>query len=303
RRRPAATARRRGREPTPALPRSRRLHRVRRGGRRQRSHLRARREELARPHRPRVGAGPGGARPRALPQLLPRRLSVGAHAGARGALRHPSRGALASNPPAQRPRRRLGGDARRSRGLPVLPRRCRAARVGDPPRREPAALRHVHRLQSRSRARGDPAAIPAVALMEHWSLTAGHVPPPWALVVIVVGLSIAFAEAIASHRRWLQGIPVARARLLLALRVVGLLAVVAMAFEVTIRVDQVTPTGSRVVVLFDRSASVAVPDGVPATPRHLRARDLWRDGAAARARWAEDGLTIETRTFTDTSAP
>lgn len=139
--------------------------------------------------------------------------------------------------------------------------------------------------------------------MEHWSLTAGHVPPPWALVVIVVGLSIAFAEAIASHRRWLQGIPVARARLLLALRVVGLLAVVAMAFEVTIRVDQVTPTGSRVVVLFDRSASVAVPDGVPATPRHLRARDLWRDGAAARARWAEDGLTIETRTFTDTSAP
>ena len=132
--------------------------------------------------------------------------------------------------------------------------------------------------------------------MERWRLVAGHVPDPLALALLIACLGAAAIEAALALRSG----PVLprRTRLgLFALRLLGLLALLAVGLELTLAQETVRPVGPRVAVLVDASASMALADaerpGGATTPRIDRLRELWTASAPARAAWRERGLAVD----------
>jgi hypothetical protein len=141
--------------------------------------------------------------------------------------------------------------------------------------------------------------------MERWRLIAGHVPGPLALTVLLVCLAAAVLEAVLALRA--RGLS-RRTRVgLFALRLLGLLALLAVGLELTLARETVRPVGPRVAVLVDTSASMALADadrdGAPTTPRIDRLRAFWAAGAQARATWREQGLAVTLRSFADRTRP
>jgi hypothetical protein len=118
--------------------------------------------------------------------------------------------------------------------------------------------------------------------MERWRLVAGHVPGP--LVDRAARrLGAAIVEAILAFRR---APPAPRTRLgLLALRLLGVLALLVVGLELTLSLETVRPTGPRVAVLVDRSASMGLADaatleGTKTTRLASIACALWSASAA-----------------------
>ena len=141
-------------------------------------------------------------------------------------------------------------------------------------------------------------------MMERWSLTAGHVPDAWATALVVLCALLAAAEGLRTYWRPKSPVPRRTATAILALRFLGIAALLGIAFELTLRVEQVAPAGRRLVVLVDRSASMALPDalepGGATKTRQARAEALWAASQDARDAWAENGLVVDVRGF-DTS--
>lgn len=141
--------------------------------------------------------------------------------------------------------------------------------------------------------------------MERWRLTAGHVPGPLGLVLVLAAAALAIAEAVRAYRRPVPGVSRRTRAGLFALRCLGALALLAVAFELSLAFESTSKTGPRLVVLADDSASMAIADakspGQKAIPRVDRVRALWQRSAAARAAWREQGLAVQVRRFGDRS--
>jgi hypothetical protein len=138
-------------------------------------------------------------------------------------------------------------------------------------------------------------------MTERWRLIAGHVPETWLLVLLVVAAIVALVDAVHGLRRPALPVP-RRARVgLLLLRLVGVLALGLIAAEVTLVEERVAPTGPRVVVLVDRSASMGLADAetleAGKEARFDRLRALWAASADARAAWRQAGLTVDVEAF------
>ncbi|MCX4241385.1 hypothetical protein [Paraliomyxa miuraensis] len=138
-------------------------------------------------------------------------------------------------------------------------------------------------------------------MSERISLAAGYVPDPLLVSVLACALILAVGEGLTAFRRRRPGVPRRIAAGLLALRLLALASLLAVAFELTLRIEQVTASGRRLVVLVDRSASMALPDApdedTAPTTRHARAITAWQDGADARVGWRDDGLVVDVRGF------
>ncbi len=134
-----------------------------------------------------------------------------------------------------------------------------------------------------------------------WSLAAGFTPPLWAIALVVVGAVFAAVEGIRAFRQPPLGTRRGHSAALLALRLLSIAAIVGIAFELTLRIEQVSPLGRRIVVLVDRSASMdladSVEDDASAERRQARLEAVWARSADARAAWAEQGLLVEVRGF------
>lgn len=143
--------------------------------------------------------------------------------------------------------------------------------------------------------------------MQTWSLDFGHVPELFAVVLLLACVAFAVAEGVAVFRRSGTGAGRRVQLAILGLRFVAILGLLGVAFELTLRIEQVAPAGRRVVVLADRSASMALPDA--ATPggetrtRQARVEALWTDSRRARATWHDDGLLVEVRGFDTSTMP
>ena len=147
-----------------------------------------------------------------------------------------------------------------------------------------------------------------------WSLIVGHQPGWLGLILIVACVGLALLDVFALVRRppsAAQGRR-GRARVLgvLGLRLAAIACLLAVVFELQVRVRSYAGSARRVVVLIDRSASMDIADG-PAdakpgretTRRWDRVRALWRGGEAAREHWRSEGVDIEVRTFGERSDP
>ncbi|MBK8238402.1 MAG: hypothetical protein IPK74_22960 [Deltaproteobacteria bacterium] len=137
-------------------------------------------------------------------------------------------------------------------------------------------------------------------MSETWSFAPGHVPSWPALLLLGLCAAIALVEATLSFTRRGRAMPRRTAIAVLLLRLLAVLALFAIAFELTLRFDRVAPTSRRVVVLVDRSASMAIPDaseGGTATARIERLRATWAAAADARASWRDEGLRLDVRAF------
>ena len=144
-------------------------------------------------------------------------------------------------------------------------------------------------------------------MIERWSLAAGFTPEIWAVIVVAICAVLAAAEGVYAFRKPASTAPRQTSIAILALRFLSVIALLGIAFEITLRVEQVAPAGRRVVVLVDRSASMSLadaPDGDddPST-RQSRAEALWTESAPQRARWAEDGLIVDVRGFDSQTTP
>ncbi|MEE9384833.1 MAG: hypothetical protein V3V08_15630 [Nannocystaceae bacterium] len=144
-------------------------------------------------------------------------------------------------------------------------------------------------------------------MTEQWSLVAGHLPHPLLAALLVAVAVAAMAEAgwnarrkhrssVRTEERWAAGAA-------FGFRVIGVLAVLAAAFEPSLRVESVVPTRQAVVVLLDTSASMQVADATDAqaspVPRIARARLTWQQSREALRRWAGAGLDVSIRSFSD----
>ncbi len=141
--------------------------------------------------------------------------------------------------------------------------------------------------------------------MEKMSLAVGHTPPAFVLVGVGLVLGVALWEAVRTYLRPRSPRPRAIALSLLALRVLGLVALLMMVFEVTLRIDEVGPAGRRIVVLVDRSASIALPDATEAgeatATRQSRLEKVWAESESARVGWRDDGYLVDVRAFDETT--
>ncbi|MBL4684074.1 MAG: VWA domain-containing protein [Nannocystaceae bacterium] len=137
--------------------------------------------------------------------------------------------------------------------------------------------------------------------MERWTLAAGHMPPLWTLGLLTLVVVVAISEAAWTFTRPRATRPRRIGLAILALRLVAVLALVGLTLEVTLRIEQVTPSGRRVVVLVDRSASMALADaevtGGATTRRQTRAEAVWKASSDARVAWRDDGIVLDVRTF------
>jgi len=136
---------------------------------------------------------------------------------------------------------------------------------------------------------------------ERISLAAGYVPDPAILALVAVAVLLAVAEGVAAFRRPRSAVPRRVSLGLLALRLLALASLLSVVFELTLRIEQVSASGRRLVVLVDRSASMALADapakGEPVQTRQARAEQLWKRSADARVGWRDDGLVLEVRGF------
>ncbi len=140
-----------------------------------------------------------------------------------------------------------------------------------------------------------------------WSIAAGFTPPLWAIALVVLGAALAAVEGFRAFRTPPLGTTRALAAALLTLRLVSIAAVVGIAFELTLRIEQISPLGRRVVVLVDRSASMDLADAVDEDEalerRQARLEAVWERSADAREQWIRDGLLVEVRGFDLSSTP
>lgn len=140
-----------------------------------------------------------------------------------------------------------------------------------------------------------------------WRVVANHVPGPSELAVLVVAVIVIVVEAALAYRRARRESARWVAPTLLALRIAVALALVAVALEVGVRIETRVPVTRRVVVLVDRSASMALADGsdaeAPPRPRHERIREVWADAQTARASWRDQGLLVDVRAFGHENVP
>ncbi len=144
-------------------------------------------------------------------------------------------------------------------------------------------------------------------MTEEWSLAPGHVPNALLLVLLGICVAVAIVEAGVAFARRPATVPRRTAFAVLALRMLAIAAIFAITFELTLRFDRVAPDTRRVVVLADRSASMAIPDapdrGSATTTRQARMEQVWAASAEARAAWREDGLVVDVRGFDGTTHP
>jgi len=149
-------------------------------------------------------------------------------------------------------------------------------------------------------------------MIDRWRLIAGHVPEDWVLILLACASIVALVDALQELRR--PALPLRlRARLgLFALRLLAITTLGLVVAELTIVEERVSPTGPQVVVLVDRSASMALVDaddegGEGAEPGGLarieRIRGLWSASADARKRWRDAGLSVDVRSFAREQAP
>jgi uncharacterized membrane protein len=137
-------------------------------------------------------------------------------------------------------------------------------------------------------------------MTERWSLAAGHVPDLVLLVLLAACGVIAIVEAVVAHRRRPASMTRGIAFAVLALRITSVLALASMAFELTLRFDRLSAPARRVVVLVDRSASIAIADGTTEgdhVTRQSRVESTWAASSDALAAWREQGLRIDVRGF------
>lgn len=142
---------------------------------------------------------------------------------------------------------------------------------------------------------------------ERLSLAAGHVPELLVLVLLAGAVVLAVAEGFWAFRRPRAMVSRRAAAGLLALRLLALGALLSVAFELTLRIEQVTPSGRRLVVLVDRSASMALADapepGDEPQTRQARLEQAWARSHDARVGWRDDGLVVEVRGFDRQTRP
>jgi len=145
--------------------------------------------------------------------------------------------------------------------------------------------------------------------MERWRIVAGHVPGPLALTLLGLCVTLALAEAVLAYRR-ARALPRRLRLALLALRGLGVLALAVVGLELGLSQETVRPTGPRVAILVDSSASIALADadtpGAPTTARVARIdrlRSFWSASAPALAAWREQGLALAPRSFAARSEP
>ncbi|MCY1007524.1 hypothetical protein OV079_18620 [Nannocystis pusilla] len=143
--------------------------------------------------------------------------------------------------------------------------------------------------------------------MERWRITAGHVPGPFGLVLVLVAVVLAIAEAARAYRKPVPGVSPRLRAALFALRCAGALCLLAVALELSLSFETTSAAGPRLVVLVDDSASMGVADaespGSKAMRRIDRVRELWRRSEPARAAWKEQGLAVQVRRFGEGSEP
>lgn len=147
-----------------------------------------------------------------------------------------------------------------------------------------------------------------------WSLMIGHPPGPLALALIVACVGLAALDLLTLVRR---PPPAARGRGgrlrvlgVVGLRLLAIACLLGVVLELQVRVRSHAASGRRVVVLIDRSASMAIADGPAdaepgrATARRWdRVREAWLAGADARERWRSEGVEVEVRSFGERSDP
>jgi hypothetical protein len=165
-------------------------------------------------------------------------------------------------------------------------------------------------------------------MQREWSLILGHEPEPLTLVLIAACLALALLEigsvvrrkSGSTRRRGLvlglapaQSPGPSRRGLLAAsigLRLVAVLALLAVVLELGVRIETYSATSRRVVVLVDHSASMGLADGPSdakpgedVTVRFDRVRAAWSTGADAREHWREQGVDVEVRAFASEVTP
>lgn len=144
-------------------------------------------------------------------------------------------------------------------------------------------------------------------MSEHWSLVVGHLPHPL-LSLALVGIAVAAVAEVAwgiHRRRRTLTLRAARERRALwaaaLLRLVGIIAILTLGFELSLRVESRAPGRQRVAVLLDGSASMNIADATTidatTTTRFARAHDLWTRSATAREHWTAIGRDWDLRTF------
>lgn len=154
-----------------------------------------------------------------------------------------------------------------------------------------------------------------------WSLIAGHEPSTLGWILLVVCVGAAVVEMVWTLRQRLRagtspGLGALAA--LVGLRLLGLLALVAIVLELGVRVETWTGDARRLVVLVDQSASLDLADsparadpGEDSERRWSRLERAWSEGADARAAWRQgsDGearsgsLDVEVRAFASDTQP
>ncbi len=144
-------------------------------------------------------------------------------------------------------------------------------------------------------------------MTERWQLIAGFTPPTWAVVLLVLCALAALVEA--AYSAYSNDVLPARARVaLLALRTLAIAGLVAVAFEVSLAIDDVREFGPRVVVLLDDSASMGIEDrSAPKAEAARRVDRVQRLLADERTRetlagWRARGVDLEFRAFAESSA-
>jgi hypothetical protein len=144
-------------------------------------------------------------------------------------------------------------------------------------------------------------------MQREWSLIIGHEPGLLTTLLIAGCLALVLVEIAGVVRRGGSGTRSRRGGLLLAsiaLRLVAVLALLAVVLELGVRIETYAATSRRVVVLVDHSASMGLADGpegaepgVDTKVRFDRVRAAWTEAADARERWRELGVDVEVRGF------
>jgi hypothetical protein len=145
--------------------------------------------------------------------------------------------------------------------------------------------------------------------VREWSLIAGHEPSWLTIVLIAACMGVALVEIAIAARRGAgkrRGVGAA----LVGLRLVAVLALLAVVLELGVRIETYAATSRRVVVLVDHSASMGLADGprdsepgTDTTVRFDRVRAAWTAAAGAREKWREAGVDVEVRGFADEVTP
>ncbi|TPV95415.1 MAG: hypothetical protein B7733_10115 [Myxococcales bacterium FL481] len=140
-----------------------------------------------------------------------------------------------------------------------------------------------------------------------WTLVAGHLPHPLLAAGVLAVATFAVLEVtreLARRRHASQPAARRQARALwlaAALRTIGLLAIVVLGFELSLRVEARSPARQRVAVLVDDSASMGIPDAASPnaepTPRFVRAERHWQAAESTRQAWTRRGIDWDVRHF------